>query len=96
LPLFLIFLEGWLKSAREKKPKKSDNPDKIAKLKLTRIGDASASALVAAGVNLGRQYSWANATTSQPGLLCYSICRNSRKVYLVISCEFCLIPFFKC
>uniref|UniRef100_A0A7M5XKE9 Uncharacterized protein n=1 Tax=Clytia hemisphaerica TaxID=252671 RepID=A0A7M5XKE9_9CNID len=65
--------ESWLKAASEKKPKKSNN---INKLKLTRIGtpdDPSANALAAAGLNLGRQYSWANATptppsSSQPGV----------------------------
>ena len=67
--LLIPILDAWLKAAQEKKPKKQEKSDKIAKLKLTRIGDPSASALVAAGLNLGRQYSWANATTIQPGLL---------------------------
>lgn len=65
---FHCYLDSWLKAAKEKKPKKSD---KIVKLKLSRIGtpDASANALAAAGLNIGRQYSWANATssTAKPG-----------------------------
>lgn len=49
----------------EKPERKTKKPEKIAKLKISLqpTMDASANALAAAGLKLGRQYSWANAAT---------------------------------
>lgn len=51
---------------RESSETKKKKPEKIAKLKIMRV-DSSESALAAAGLKLGRQYSWANASVTKSG-----------------------------
>ena len=53
-----------MKDSSEKRTKKSE---KIKKLTIKCSVDPSMSALAAAGLNVGRKYSWANSNASNLG-----------------------------
>ena len=68
--MLYCIVDAWLRAASEKKPKKSKKIEKLTLKKVNQAAeDSSMNALAAAGLNSGRQYSWANAVDETPGML---------------------------